>query len=364
VSTFEDDIRRAMTDHDDEAPREADLLRSLEQASPPRRRRGGWYVPFAVAVAVAAVVLGSVSVGRLLAGHQQEPVLFSQGTAQAASPGTTPAARLSCPARYAKQAPWVPAKPADVDGRSRLVPQQAPRSALICAYAGSNMAKQQAGWALSGRRSLTGNLAGLAAQLSWQARLLPSQQVFCAGVGGRQTNYLIGLTYPGGGTMWVAATDEPGECVSASNGEFTSTSVIGPKVSKAFASGRWPVRSPAACDQRFPDIGRLGEDTSMVPVGATALTICTAGKASSFTSGYQALIRALDRLPTQPSTSRCSPSPSSSADEYQLLFSYREGPLVSVDIAVGCYPEVGNLNLQSHSASSVLPLLRQLLKTK
>ena len=78
MSTFEDDIRRAMTDHDDEAPREADLLRSLEQAHPPRRRRGGWYVPFAVAVAVAAVVLGSVSVGRLLAGHQQKPALFSR----------------------------------------------------------------------------------------------------------------------------------------------------------------------------------------------------------------------------------------------------------------------------------------------
>ena len=90
MSTFEDDIRRAMTGHDDEAPREADLLRSLEQASP-LRRRGGWYVPFAVAVAVAAVLLGSISAGRLLAGHQQKTVLFSRGTAHATSPGPAPA---------------------------------------------------------------------------------------------------------------------------------------------------------------------------------------------------------------------------------------------------------------------------------
>ena len=206
------------------------------------------------------------------------------------------------------------------------------------------------------------NLAGLAAQLSWQARRLPGQQLFCAGAGGPQTNYLIGLRYPGGGTIWVAATDEPGECVSASNGEFTSTGIIGPRVSKAFTSGRWPARPPVACDQRFPDIGRLGEDAAMVPTGTTSLTICTSGKSRTFTSGYQALIRALDRLPTLPSTGMCSPSPATSASMYQLLFSYPEGPLVSVDIAVGCYPEVGNLDLQSHSASSVLPLLRQLLK--
>jgi hypothetical protein len=238
MSTFEDDIRRAMTDHDDEAPRETDLLRSLERAAPPRRRRGRWYVPFAAAVAVAAVVLGSVSVGRLLADHQSKPVLFSSGTGQAA--------RLSCPARYAKQAPWVPAKPAGVDGRSRLVPQQTPRSALICAYAGSNTAKQKAGWPLSGRRSLSGGLAGLAQQLSRQPRQVLGPRDICFLMGGAQTNYLIGLTYPGGATMWVAATVEPNECVASSNGEFTSSGLIGPAVTRAFTSGRWPARPPVS----------------------------------------------------------------------------------------------------------------------
>jgi hypothetical protein len=245
VSTFEDDIRRAMADHDDEAPRTAELLRSLGQAPPSRRRRAGWYVPFAVAVAVAAVVLGSVSVGRLLADHQSKPVLFSRGTGQVSS-GTGQAARLSCPARYAKRAPWVPAKPAGVDGRSRLVPQQTPRSALICAYAGSNTAKQKAGWPLSGRRSLSGGLAGLAQQLSRQPRQVLGPRNICFLMGGAQTNYLIGLTYPGGATMWVAATVEPNECVAASNGEFTSSGVIGPAVTRAFTSGRWPARPPVS----------------------------------------------------------------------------------------------------------------------
>lgn len=355
MSTFDDDIRRAMTDHDDEAPREADLLRSLEQASPPRRRRGGWYVPFAVAVAVAAVVLGSVSVGRLLAGHQQKPVLFAPGSAQAA--------RLTCPARYAKRAPWVPAKPAGVDGRSRLVPQQTPRSALICAYAGSNMAKQQAGWTLSGRRSLTGNLAGLAAQLSRQSRLVAGQQTFCAGVGGGQTDYLIGLRYRGAATIWVAATDEPDECVTASNGEFTSSGIIGPAVTRAFASGRWPAPQAVSCNGTFQDIGRLGQNTTMVPAGSTSLTICAPKAHVTVTSGYQALVRTLNRLPARVSTLSCSGSPGPGS-YYRLLFSYREGPAVAVDISVGCHPEIDNLALQSASASTVMPLVRQLLTAK
>ena len=98
MSKLEDDISRAMAAHDDEAPRPTDLLRALEQASAPRHQPG-WYVPFMVAAAVAAVVAGSVWAGGLLGGHKQAPV----------SGGAIPVQRLlSCPASYAHQAPWVP----------------------------------------------------------------------------------------------------------------------------------------------------------------------------------------------------------------------------------------------------------------
>ena len=355
MSGFEDDIRRAMAGHDDEAPRAADLLRSLEQASLPRRRRASWYVPFTVAVAVAAVVVSSVWVGRVLGGHQQAPGTVSGGVGRIRG--------LSCPASYAGQAPWVPARPDRVDGRLRLVPQETPSSALICAYAGSNNAKRQAGWALSGRRSLVGGLSGLAGQLTWQARRIPGQQVACTLIGGPQTNYLIGLTYPGGATVWVAATDEPNECVDASNGEFTSDGIIGPDVTRAFASGRWPARQPVSCIGPRQDVGRLGQDTAMVPAGATSLTIC-APKAHTLASGYQPLVLALNRLPTRPSTRSCSPSPPPSAPMYRLLFSYPQGPPVEVFIISRCYPEIDNLSLQSNSATSILPIIQQLLKPK
>jgi hypothetical protein len=353
VSKLEDDISQVMAGHDGEAPGAADLLRSLEQASPPRRR--GWYIPFMVAAAVVAVVVGSAWAGGVLGGHRQAPATVRGGT------GLVP--RLSCPASYAGQAPWVPARPTGADGRSRLVPQRTPSSALVCAYRGSNTAKRQAGWALSGRRSLASGLAALAGQLSWQPRRLPGQQAGCTLIGGPQTNYLIGLTYPGGATIWVAATDEPNECASTSNGEFTSSGVIGPDVRRAFASGRWPAPNPVSCPRPRQDIGRLGQDAAMVPAGSTSVTIC-APRARTLTSGYQALIAALNRLPARPSTRTCSGAPGPSAPQYQLLFSYPAGPPVSVVILSGCHPEIDNGDLQSDSASSIVPVIQQLLKPK
>jgi hypothetical protein len=348
VSKLEDDIGRAMAGHDDEAPRAADLLRALEQASPPRHRRG-WYVPFMVAAAVAAVVVGSVWAGGLLGGHKPTQL----------SGGAIPVQRLlSCPASYAHQAPWVPAKPAGVDGRSRLVPRIVPSSAVLCAYRGSNTARQQAGWALSGQRSLAGGLAGLAGQLTGQPRR-SHQPIPCTAVGGPQTNYLIGLSYPGGARIWVAATDEPNECVGASNGEFTSSGIIGPAVSQAFASGRWPARTPVSCNRSYQDTGRLGQGTAMVPAGSTSVTIC-APHARTVTTSYHALVSALNRLPTRPSTHGCSGTPGPSGT-YQIFFSYPGGPPVLVSILVGCQPAIDNGDLQATSASSVIPVIRQLL---
>jgi hypothetical protein len=262
--------------------------------------------------------------------------------------------------RYVGVAPWVPAKPVGVDGSSRLIPQRTPSSALICAYQGSNTATQQAGWALSGQRSLVTGLARLAGELTWQPRSIPGQQFACGDVAGQQINYLIGLTYPRGGRIWVAVTDEPDECVSASNGEITSSGTFGPDVTTAFASGQWPARPPVSCTQPGQYGGRLGDDTVMVPAGSTSLTVCTPGT-HTLTSGYQTLVSALNRLPAHPSTRSCSPSPPPSAPQYQILFAYPEGPPVTVFIISGCYPEIDNLGLQSNSASTILPVIQQLL---
>jgi hypothetical protein len=111
------------------------------------------------------------------------------------------------------------------------------------------------------------------------------------------------------------------------------------------------------------EIGRLGQDAAMVPAGSTSLTICAPKAHRAITAGYQALTRALNRLPTRSSTFACS-GPSGPGSYYQLLFSYREGPAVAVDISIGCHPAIDNLALQSASASTVMPIVRQLLTAK
>lgn len=299
------------------------------------------------------MVAGSVWAGGLLSSHRSAATRRDDGQAT----------RLRCPASYAGPAPWVPATPAGVDGRARLTPPRTPTSALVCAYVGSTFAKRQVGWALSGRRRLTAGLGRLAGQLSWQPRLALNQQIFCAGAGGKVTNYLLGLTYPGGGAMWVTATKDFGDCGDTSNGVFTSFGVVGPDVSRAFASGRWPARQPVSCGQDGPDVGRLGQDTAMVPASPTSLTICAAG-AHTFTSGYQALATALKSLPTHPSTNSCTRTRGRAGPSYQLLFSYPQGPPVLVIISSDCKPGIDNLSLQSNSATSILPIIAKLLTPK
>jgi hypothetical protein len=179
-------------------------------------------------------------------------------------------------------------------------------------------------------------------------------------VGGKQTNYLLGLTYPHGGRLWVAATE--GACVATTNGAFTSPGVVGPAVTEAFTTARWPARQPVTCHLPGPDTGRLGQEAAMVPPGATSLTICTPA-ARTLTSGYQALTAALNALPTRPSTHECSGGPGPGAPFYELLFSYPQGPPVQVTIDAGCHPAIDNGALQSQSARTIVPIIQHLLTT-
>jgi hypothetical protein len=242
-----------------------------------------------------------------------------------------------------------------------------PRSALICAYAGSNIGGQSR-WVLSRRQVLAAGFANLAGQLGWQPRKLAGQDIPCTLIGGSQTNYLVGLTYPGGGKVWVAATLDPNSCVSTSNGQFTSFGLVAPVVRQALGSGRWPARPRASCGGSG-GAGRLGQESAMVPAGSTGLLICSPD-AHAIGSGYQTLVSALNSLPSRLSTRVCSnrrPAGTRPAGPshrtYRLLFSYPKGPPVLVYFHLGCYPEIDNLSLQANSASSIVPLIRRLLRS-
>jgi len=255
----------------------------------------------------------------------------------------------------------VPAKPAGVNARARLVPLRPPGTAVICAYDGSNLGPAS-GWALSGRRRLAGGLRALVAQLAWQPARIPGQDIACTLIGGTQVNYLIGLTFPGRGRLWVAATQDPNSCVNSSNGEFVSTGVIGASVTKAFTTGRWPQPRPVSCHVVGPGVGRLGQDKAMVPPGSMSVTICRRHGGRTVSSGFQPLVAALNALPTRVSTRGCSMTNDHPLPSYRLLFSYREGPAVQVSIEGNCFPQVDNLGLQSDSARTIVPIIERLLR--
>ncbi len=374
MSDIEELVGLVMAEHDDEAPRAGDLLRALAAAAAPaetwswRRRRGtlaargragranraGWLLPAAAGIAVGAVMVGSAWAGGLIGGRNAHRTAIRQ---------TTRLAELSCPARYRGAAPWVPARPVGVGGRSRLAPLRTPASAVVCGYVPDlrykDLAGHLVGRVLTRQRQLTGGLAALAGDLAWLPRLLPGQQIPCALVLGPQSNYLIGLAYRGGGRIWVSTTADLTGCVLTSNGDFTTFGNASAQAAKAVRMGRWPEPPRSvSCGSG----GRLGQETVMVPAGSTSLTICAGRTVRILTSGYQGLVAALNALPARTSTWGCSSKPPFHGQNYQLEFAYPQGPAVQVRVSPHCYPAIDNLSLQAYSAKAILPIIERLLR--
>lgn len=281
--------------------------------------------------------------------------------------------QLSCPARFVGTAPWVPDRPRGIDGNSRLAPQQAPSRALICAYGRSAANPGATEYTLKSSRQLTGPLDALAGDLTWLPRQLHGSTYACGGmgIGLDRTNYLIGLTYPTG-TEWVSSTDDEGNCTTTSNGRFTSQLNIGPYVTAAYRSTKWaPIhpRNPGTGHDPcvVSPVGRLGQDEQLVPGSPTSILGCSSVVRSSpslqvttLTHGFQPLVDALNALRTKPTTSECDGDRNESI-VYELLVHYAQGPDVAVYIDPHCTPAIDNHSLQASDASSVTPLLQQLL---
>jgi hypothetical protein len=359
MSDIEELIGQVMAAHDGEAPRAADLLAALARAEVPEvartarrpepRRWPRWLVPVAAAAAVAAVMVGGAWAGGLLGGGQEEHSLVRYS-------------RLACPARYHIPPPWVPAKPAGIDGRSRLVPLRTPTSALVCGYDPNlnfrSLAGHLKGRTLTRQRRLTGGLAAVVAGLAWMPRL-DGQPILCLTVLGPQHNYLIGLTYRGGGRIWVSTTSDPSGCILTSNGEFVSFGNASAEADKALRTGGWPAApTTVSCGSG----GRLGQESMMVPAGSTSLTICAGHIVRNFTSGYQRLVTALNALPTRTSTRGCQMRPPFHGQDYELEFGYPQGPPAGVRISTYCFPAIDNLSLQANSAKTIVPIIQRLLQ--
>lgn len=352
-------ISRVMMNHDHEAPTAAELLGALAELADSEAPTGQrtrlthrWRRPLVAAAAAAAVA--TIALATAWASGLTGPVQNS--------PVTSSTAPLACPVKHAGGTLWVPAKPTGFDGRSRLAPQQVPASVVICAYSGNSRGPQR-GWGLSGRRILSGGLAQVAGLLAWQPRFATKQPLGCVSPSGKQTDYLVGLAYGDGTKLWVTAQRKPSFCAGSSNGQFHSVNDLGPVVARAFASGQWPAQSPPSCSPTYL-AGRLGQSATMVPAGADSVLICVGNNTHAATTKIQALVSALNSLPTRAATGvmDCGNGPPPGGS-YYLNFIYPQGPPATVTVLPPCRPAISSYGLQSASAKTVLPIIRQILRS-
>ena len=273
-----------------------------------------------------------------------------------------------CPKAFAGPTLWVPAPPSGVDGTSRLVPAQPPASAILCQYRLGVGAKG----VLSGQRQLTG-LADLAADLHWLPRKLPGQQHGCSAVGSTFVdNYLLGLHYPGGGTLWVSTQHEPNECVDTSNGRFKTQTYLGQQAANAYASGVWHNDGSGGGLGPDPCVGssrgRAGQEKTLVPGTPVSVQVCqepgpgtVAHPTWLITGGFGALVDSLDSAPTKESNWMASCPDAGPSQLYELIFHYSVGPDVKVRVQGGCTPGVDNDSLTTDDASAAIQAVKQLI---
>jgi hypothetical protein len=361
--SIEDRVRAAMRAHEHEAPTAADFSASRGLPTTTHRRHTAWLAGAATAACVL-VIAGVVAIVR--------PTSDKAAPSPAANAPVSSA--LACPQRYEwKATPWVPGPPTVAGAASRLVPNRTPAHVVVCAYLPHPGTQDGTRPALTGRTELRGDLAAVRTTLTWLPERVTGQQQPCPTYIARTDgeNYLIGLSYRGG-TVWVSA---PGNhCELASNGPFTTMLNLRPWAAAAYSSGVWVLDPPRPDRPRDPDpcdmtLGRLGQDSAMVPTGATSVQICVA-LGSGPHAGYRTvtnsgaaspLARVLNRLPTRVSTSACVSRGLLRHEPYDLLFRYADGPPVHVRVDAQCRPSIDNGSLQAVDAESVVPLIEQAL---
>lgn len=196
------------------------------ERKPPRAPLGGrlaWW-PFAVALSavvalVLAVVLINVFAGNGTTGSRQ------QGT------GLTASGAVACPEFFEHPStPWVPARPAGVHPKDKLVPKLHPTHVTICAYSGPARSKSLR---LTGGHELTGRLDAVVGTLR-KATTVKSASFSYSCFQGAQPTYLIGMRYAEA-IVWVSAP----ACGVATNGTRVSRADLNRVAASSYAARRW-----------------------------------------------------------------------------------------------------------------------------
>lgn len=225
-----------------------------------------------------------------------------------------------------------------------------PAKAMICAYPEDNA--RPGSERLAGSRTLTGEARTMARDLGYLPVTTEDRGGPCTLMDGPVTNYLIRFAYPNGEALWVGSAEEVNACVTTTNGTVGSNSYVGRSITAAYQTGTWkPVRPDDPCRG---SAGRRGQNERMVPGEPVSVLVCRNdpyGKRSPrLEHGRQvaeALAVALNSLDTWPSEHGCQRIEGVDDSEFQLLFSYPDGPPADVRVSTGCDPGIDNGLLQA-----------------
>lgn len=251
-----------------------------------------------------------------------------------------------------------------------MLPDLAARSALVCAYNGSNW-KSNAGLPLSSGKNLKGDLAAMVDELRWLPPEVPGGQHVCTAMGGPQLNFLVAVTFADGRTSWLGTADDPNGCVGTA-GSIASPWTAGPRFTAAMKAGRWTAPAPSSIGN-CSGAPRFGQQSRMVPAGAVGLTICwNIGDKKSQVEvdrGFADFVTALNAPKNIASTSTCHGASASTGTSevpgpisYRLIFRYPTGPAAEVHFTQSCDPSIDNFSLAATDSGTVLPLLKALLR--
>ena len=204
----------------------------------PKAPLGGYLAwwPFAAALGAAvalvtAVVLINVFAGGGTTGSRQQ------------GDGLTAGGAVACPTFYehvqptvGTPYPWVPAKPAGVHAKNRMVPKLHPTHVSICQYLDRSSAEAKS-LRLTGQRTLGGTLDRVIDTLRHvPANPHGSSSCLAELTPANTDQYLIGLRYAEA-IVWVSAPKD--RCAGASNGTFSTAENLSGYAAASYAARRW-----------------------------------------------------------------------------------------------------------------------------
>lgn len=272
---------------------------------------------------------------------------------------------LECPASITDpQGTSVPAKPQGVDGRPRLLPDRQPVSLVDCAYPLVHSgAATPTGPPFAGakRTLITGDrIDDVVGLLAWAPRDTGRPR-FCTLIAGAQTVHLLGARYEDA-IVWVASLAEPNRCKPATNGDFRSSMPVGYQLEEWFGTHGFDASPQGVCEQWVG--GRLGDDLTLAPDGAPAVTVCGAtntGQDAHQLSIDQSrqVVAALRSLSPEPSDQTCTGATADGSRDFRLVLDYGRGADVIINVIPGCDPELLGSTLSARDAGPVIALVEQ-----